>query len=141
MRKILFRAWDRENQCYHTPIYNAIEGQLEELLINHNGRLAMWCMKGLQDESIFPDRFELEQFTGLTDRNGKGIYEGDVIRYENDLEYGNGTIEFNCGFNIIWDLKTVKTNNPTIQSPLFYFQCSSEFEIIGNIHDKTNENA
>lgn len=71
------------------------------------------------------------QYTGLTDKNGKMIFEGDVLR----LVY-NGTEHI---YAVIWDnddLGFKATNGQENYGKEFeYFGCCEELEVIGNIHD------
>ena len=67
------------------------------------------------------------QFTGLTDKNGKKIFEGDIIRKTNKGRYPE-----------IFTAN-VYTNFPA-KEKVYYGPCeycteSCEYEIIGNIHD------
>ncbi len=59
MREIKFRAWDVKSCMYSIPAH---------LMNIHTGQI-----------SNLPERFILEQSTGVLDVNGKEIYEGDVV--------------------------------------------------------------
>ena len=68
MREIRFRAWDRTlNQ--HLPNVQ-----------NHIGSDGWAFGNMLNDE-----RYIIEQFTGLKDKNGTPIYENDLIEAEGDV--------------------------------------------------------
>lgn len=69
MREIKFRAWDNLNKyMWDVMQYLPYAGRIWTVKIQHNWGQSYMC-----------DEFELLQFTGLLDKNGKEIYEGDIL--------------------------------------------------------------
>lgn len=99
MREIKFRAWDKEQK------------------------------KMLDDVSTWTDDFTgmliaLMQYTGLKDKNGKEIYEGDIVKYKNDKP--DKVIFENGGF---------MTSRFYHRTPNNWKILLDELEVIGNIYE------
>ncbi len=96
------------------------------------------------------------QYTGLTDKNGKKIFEGDIIRYADEDKYRMYIESFEhpeeyegVDFSEMWTVDEVvycvETGYPAFDLNNHDFECnglaelneSGEYfyEIIGNIHD------
>lgn len=69
----------------------------------------------------------LGQFTGLTDKNGKRVFEGDIIKKTNE---GRHPQIFTANI-----YTSFRANEEVYYSPCDHFTESCEYEIIGNIHD------
>ena len=75
MRELKFRAWDKE-----------LKRMYSNISFDNNTRLPGQIKSPDIDSLTFvtKSRCEIMQYTGLKDKKGKGIYEGDLLKIKDD---------------------------------------------------------
>lgn len=131
MREIKYRIWDEKVKRYVQDedwYYLSDDGELWNIYSYYYE-----MSKDLCD----PERYIIEQYTGLKDKNGKEIYEGDVVRTH--FSFGHEVTQE--PFIIKWNKERAmfEGSKPIENDYLVTFSFFPEqrflYEIIGNIHE------
>jgi len=122
MREIKFRAWDN----------------IDKRMITVNGMIAtklgaVVSENTLEDDMVYISDYELMQYTGLEDKNGKEIYEGDIVAIEMYNNVSDKWDKIHNGEVKYCEDRFLATYGDTGRCSLSFLP--THIEVIGNIYE------
>ncbi|MFP4878686.1 YopX family protein [Mammaliicoccus sciuri] len=127
MNRLRFRVWDKEVQEFaHWPVYFN--------LTNSEIVTELWYGYEIQIEEPLQDsNYIVLQSTGLFDKNGTEIYEGDIVKFKNPYDK-----RFNAFGVVVWREDKacfgMDMAGTTEQFELYRITAENYLTVIGNIY-------
>ena len=125
MREIEFRVWDKDAQQYYQPAF--ILGDDIWVALDNNKPFELDCIG-----AIYGDILVIEQYTGLKDKNGTKIYEGDRVKLDlNNEGYKNSVVVYRDNY-----MQFMFDHPKEVYTMTEYHFKPKDLQVIGNVHEE-----
>lgn len=149
MREVLFKAkrldngeWVEGVPVDVTPLICFTSDSVKQEVVMVKGGFADWGMpRGIEGAKVDPST--VCEFTGLTDSEGKKVFEGDILEFSDEnegyewtgrVEFGNPNGAYTWGWQLVW-MGGEKPNADT----LLWFdmeESGTYSNVVGNVYDE-----
>lgn len=128
-----FRAWQREEDEEYSRMIRSEQSVLTAIRHVYGGA-GIATGSGFSDINNQPEpgRYELMQYTGLKDKNGKEIFESDIVEWEHKDtgQLVRGIIKYGTELGF-WGMTDVRFNDLTAIGYL----ANQKVTVLGNIYE------
>ena len=133
MRDIKFRAWDEMQKVMHNNFQFIKSGDDgNDWILFTSDKQPIFNYDGWSKNPYFSQQLKVMQYTGLKDKNGKEVYEGDILKGNHSKFSRKPPVDNDI---VIWRGNGWKRKSYNGEMEVYPDIDVRSMEVIGNIHE------